>query len=96
VRVREQAVVAVGYLGLIGELSRVKALFDDPDLRLHALMAYSLAIPAKETPAQLRSLLKKIEKLAGGLLPEEAEVVHLALDQRLAAAGQEPMFLEQS
>ncbi len=90
--VREQALLAVGYLGLTGELSRLKNFFSDPNLRPAALMGYSLAVPARDTPAHMRSLLKKIEKLAGGLEPEEADIVRLALDQRLAAAGEQPMF----
>jgi len=39
----------------------------------------------------MRSLFKKIEQSAGGLEPEEADIVRLALDQRLAAAGKDPM-----
>jgi hypothetical protein len=90
--VREQAAIGVGYLGMVGELGQLKAMFDDPDLRPAALMGYSLAMPEKNTAAHLRSLLKKIENLANGFSPEEADIVRLALDQRLAAAGQEPVF----
>jgi hypothetical protein len=90
--VREQALLGVGYLGLAGELGRVKNFFPEANLRPAALMSYSLAVPAKETPAHMRSLFKKIEDLAGGLEPQEADIVRLALDQRLAAAGQEPVF----
>ena len=57
-----------------------------------APMSYSLAVPEKDTAAHLRSLLKKVETLAGGLSPEEADIVHLALDQRLMFAGLEPVF----
>lgn len=90
--VREQGVMGVGYFGLVGELGRLKAMFDDPNLRPAALMAYSLALPGEVTPARMRSLFKKIEQSAGGLEPEEADIVRLALDQRLAAAGKPQMF----
>ena len=75
--VREQAVIGVGYLGLVGELGRVKNMFHDPSIRPAALMGYSLAFPDKDTVARLRSLYKKIEKLADGLSPEEADIVRL-------------------
>ena len=90
--VREQGVMGVGYFGLVGELGRLKAMFDDPYLRPAALMGYSLALPGELSPARMRSLFKKIEQSAGGLEPEEADIVRLALDQRLAAAGKPQMF----
>lgn len=90
--IREQGVMGAGYLGLVGELGRVKAMLDDPDLRPAALLAIALAQPSEVTPARMRSLFKKVEEFAGGLEPEEADIVHLALDQRLAAHGLEPMF----
>lgn len=91
-RVREQALMGVGYLQMKGELGRVKAMFDDPNLRPAALMAYALAMPSKVTPGHMRSLFKKIEEAAGGLDAAEANVVQLALNQRLQNEGYEPIF----
>jgi len=91
-RVREQALMGVGYLQMKGELGRVKAMFDDPRLRPAALMAYALAMPTKVTPGHMRSLLKKIEQAAGGLDAAEAHIVQLALNQRLRNEGYEPIF----
>jgi len=67
-------------------------LLKDEDLREDALFAYALAIPGKDSPAFLRSLLKKIETEAGGFSEEEEEIVRTALDERLRAAGKPPIF----
>ncbi len=91
-RIREQALMGVGYLQMKGELGRVKAMFDDPNLRPAALMAYALAMPTKVTPGHMRSLFKKIEEAAGGLEAAEAHLVQMALDQRLRNAGYEPLY----
>jgi len=91
-RIREQALMGVGYLQMRGEMGRVKAMFDDPNLRPAALMAYALAMPSKVTPAHMRSLFKKIAEAAGGLDAAEAHLVEMALDQRLRNAGYEPLY----
>ena len=84
--------MGVGYLGLPGELGRIKAMFDDLNLRPAALLAYGLAVPSEISPGRMKGLFRKIEELAGGLDAEDADIVHLALNQRLAAAGHNPMF----
>ncbi len=93
VEVKRSAVLGIGLLRLVGHLGRVKGLFDDPDLRDVAVAAYASAFPSDETPARMRSLFRKIEELAEGLTPEEAELVEIALDNRLAMAGKGPTFL---
>ena len=90
--VREQAIMGVAYLDIASELDRLKAMFDDPDLRPVALLAYALVVPCEIAPERFRSLFRKIEELAATLAPEEAEIVHLALDNRLSAHGQEPIY----
>jgi HEAT repeat protein len=90
--VREQAVIAVGWLGIVSQLGRVEKLFDEEDLRDTALYAYALAAPGETSPARIRSLFRKIEELAGGLSHEESVLVRRALDDRLQLHGQEPIF----
>jgi len=90
--IRRVALRGIGAQGLTSELSKVRALLKDEDLREDALFAYALAIPGKDSPAFLRSLLKKIETEAGGFSEEEEEIVRTALDERLRAAGKPPIF----
>jgi hypothetical protein len=90
--VKGAALVGVGMLRLPGQLGRVKEFFSDSELRGVAAIAYAGAFPARDTPAEMRSLFRKIEKLAGGLDPDEAELVEMALDNRLVAAGKGPAF----
>jgi HEAT repeat protein len=90
--IRRVALRGIGAQGLTSELAKVRALLKDEDLREDALFAYALAIPGKDSPAFLRSLLKKIETEAGGFSEEEEEIVRTALDERLRAAGKPPIF----
>lgn len=90
--VREQAVMGVGYLGMVAEVGRVKAMIDDPNLRPAALLAYSLVIPSDISTGRMKGLFRRIEKAAGGLDGEEADIVRLALDNRLQAAGKPTVF----
>ncbi len=92
--VRNQAVLAVGWLGIVSQLGRIERFFDDEDLRDSALYAYSLAAPGEVSPARTRSLFRKIEDLAGGLSEDESILVRKALDDRLQLHGQEPIFGE--
>lgn len=86
------AIRGVGYLQMRGELARLKALWREEELREDALYAFAMAAPADPTPASLRSLLKKIQNDAQ-LTEDEAELVMLALDERLRMAGKKPVFL---
>lgn len=90
--IRRVALRGIGAQGLTGELGKVRALLKDDDLREDALFAYALAAPGKDSPAFLRSLLKKIETEAGGFSEEEEEIVRTALDERLRAQGKPPVF----
>lgn len=93
--IRRVALRGIGAQGLTSELGKVRALLKDEDLREDALFAYALASPGKDSPAFLRSLLKKIETEAGGFSEDEEEIVRTALDERLRAAGKPPIFFQQ-
>ena len=90
--VRRQAVTAAGMFGMVGLLGRLEALFEDQDLRDAALYSYALAAPGDVTPARMRKLFARIEDLAGGLSDEEGTIVGKALDDRLEAHEQPPVF----
>jgi HEAT repeat protein len=90
--VRNQAVLAVGWLGIVSQIGRVQSLFGDEGLRDSALYAYALAAPGDESRAGVRRLFRKIEVLAGGLTEDEALLVRKALDDRLQLRGQKPIF----
>jgi len=90
--VRRNAVLAVGYFGLVAHLDRLRRLMRDEELRGDAIYAYALAAPAKTTPASVRSLYRKVDKEAGGLSEEEDEILRVALDHRLAMHGYPPVF----
>jgi hypothetical protein len=90
---RRIALRGIATHGLISELGKVRKLVSNEDLREDALFAYAMIAPSKSSPAYLRTLYDKIAKEAGGLQGEEDEVVRIALDQRLQAAGRDPVFL---
>ncbi len=90
--VKRQAVWGVGYLGIHSEAARLRKLFEDEELREDALFAYSLAVPAEISRGRIKGVLRKIEQDAGGLSEVEEELVQVALDQRLAFHGDEPVF----
>jgi len=90
--IKTQAIWAVGYLNLSAEALRVEALFDDDEFRTPALFAYALAAPGETSRGRVKSLLNKIEDLAGGFSHDEAELVQVALDQRLMLHGHKPVF----
>ncbi len=90
--VRRQAVTAAGMFGMVGQLGRLESLFEDHDLRDTALYAYALAAPGPVTPTRMRGLYARIEDLAGGLNEEEGTIVGKALDDRLEAHQQAPVF----
>ncbi|MDW8354884.1 MAG: HEAT repeat domain-containing protein [Bryobacterales bacterium] len=92
VETKRQAILGIGWLGLKAHVGKLEKFFDDEDLRLSALEAYALAAPTGDVSrVNMRRLLAKIERLAGGLSPLEAEVVQVALDDRLRAAGLKPL-----
>lgn len=91
--IRRIALRGAAIHGLTSELGRVRKLLTHEDLREDALFAYAMLAPAKNSPAYLRTLYGKIAKEAGGLDGEEDHVVRIALDQRLQAAGRDPVFL---
>ncbi len=92
VEIKRQAIWGVGYLRLSSETPRLEALFEDEEYRRDALFAYALASPGDTSPGRAPALLAKIDKLAGGLIPDETDLVKIALDQRLMLAGHKPVF----
>jgi hypothetical protein len=89
---RRQAIWGVGFLNLSGEAPRLEPFFSDPDYRADALFAYALSGPGETSRPLIRSLLAKIEDLAGGFQDDEEEVIQMALDQRLILHGKKPVF----
>jgi HEAT repeat protein len=92
VEVRRSAVWGVGYFAVRPALEKVRALFDDEDLRSDAIFAYGLALPSEISKGRVKALLKRIEKDAGGLSDMEERLAMTALDERLMLAGKEPVF----
>jgi|GEM_PF-294340 len=93
--VRRQAVTAAGMFGIVSLLGRIENLFDDEHLRDAALYSYAMAVPSRVSPAQMRSLFRKIERLAGDLSDEEGLLVARALDDRLELNGFAPIFVDE-
>jgi hypothetical protein len=93
--IKRQAIWGVGYMKLAGEAPRLEEFFDQEAFRSDALFAYALSTPGDDSRGRIRSLLKKVDELAGGLKPEEEELVKIALDQRLMLAGMKPVFFDE-
>ncbi len=93
--VKRQAVWGTGYMGLSAEASKLASLFDEDDLRQDALFAYALCVPGEIARGRVRGLLRKVDKVAGGLSQGETELVKIALDQRLVMHRLEPVFSEE-
>jgi hypothetical protein len=92
VELQRQAITGVGFLRLHAEAGRLEKFFDHEDLRTEALYAYALAVPGKVTALHARQVFAKIEDLAGGLSPEEENLVESALDHLLELYGRKPVF----
>ncbi|MEP7362634.1 MAG: hypothetical protein ABI972_05215 [Acidobacteriota bacterium] len=90
--VRQQAILAAGYLGLGTEAARLEKQFTDPDFRDDALFSYALCCRAEVSRPFMKKLLRQIDKLAGGLDEEEVKTVMQALDLRLEMHGLKPVF----
>jgi hypothetical protein len=90
-----QAIWATGYLNLSSEATRLEKYFGDAKLRGPSLFAYALAVPEETSRGRAHSLLRKIEEIADGFDQDEADLVRLALDQRLMLHGYEPVFFSE-
>ncbi len=90
--VQRQAIWGVGYLGVGHAAGTLEKLFEDPDVRDHALFAYALSCPGEVSRGRAKGIYKKIFDLAGGLSAEEVEIVESAIDQRLSMHGLDPVF----
>ena len=86
------AVLGVGYLGMVSEANRLIPWFKNEDLRPNALVAYALATPVEISRGRMKPLLRRIDTLANGLSSSEEELVKDALDQRLMLHGLDPVF----
>jgi len=90
--VRQQAILAAGYLGLGSEAGRLEKQFTDDDFRDDALFSYALCCRTEVSRPFMKKLLRQIDKLAGGLDEEEVKTVMQALDLRLEMHGLKPVF----
>jgi hypothetical protein len=90
--VAAEAISGVGHFRITSALGRLERFFDHEELRPVALMAYTLAMPEKISPARVEAIFSKIEKLAGDFDPGEAEIVRGSLDTRLIRAGYPPHY----
>jgi HEAT repeat protein len=92
VELQRQAITGVGFLRMHAEAGRLEKFFLDDELRTEALFAYASAVPGKVTALHARQVFAKIEDLAGGLSPEEEDLVKSALDHLLELYGRKPVF----
>lgn len=90
--VRRQAIYGVGHLTISAEVGRLRKLFQDEEFREDALFAYALAMPSEISRGRVRTLLRRVDKEAGGLSLVEADLVKRALDHRLERNGLDPVF----
>jgi len=91
--IKRQSIWGIGYMGLGSYAGRLSSMItEDEDLRPDALFAYSLSVPAEISRGRVRGLFRKIEDVAAGLSQGEIELVQLALDERLAMNGLDPVF----
>ncbi|MBM3784966.1 MAG: hypothetical protein FJW30_11435 [Acidobacteria bacterium] len=94
--VQRQAIWGCGYLGIRHVAGQLEALFENENVREHALFAYALSCPAEISRGRAKALYEKIFELAGGLGETEVDVVQAAIDQRLGMHGLEPVFAKQA
>jgi hypothetical protein len=92
VELQRQAITGVGFLRMHAEAGRLEKFFENEELRTEALFAYASAVPGKVTALHARQVFAKIEDLAGGLSPEEEDLVKSALDHLLELYGRKPVF----
>ena len=92
VELQREAIIGVGFLRMHAEAGRLEKFFLDEELRPEALYAYALAVPGKVTALHARQVFAKIEDVAGGLSPAEADLVKSALDHLLDLYGRKPVF----
>ena len=95
VEVCEQAIFGVGYLNIVSDVQRLEKYMHLDALRAAALFNYALVVPGPKDRMGVKSILKKIDKLAMGLTSEESDIVKTALDRRLELKGMKPVFEEQ-
>jgi HEAT repeat protein len=93
--VRREAIRGVGYLGLYDHAERLRPALEDDEFRATALFAYALAARHEISPGRIRQVLRRVEDAAGGLDPDEMELVRLALDERLLMHGYKPVFFSE-
>ena len=92
ISVRRQAISGIGAFNLPKHAHLLVPSLADDEIREETLFAYALAMPGKTTGKSVYSLLEKIDDHAGGLTPDEVEIVEAALDRRLEREGLSPVF----
>lgn len=92
IEIRRSAVWGVGYFGVKSALDKLRTMFGDEALRSDAIFAYGLALPTDISKSRAKSILKRIEKDAGGLSDIEEQLAMTALDERLLLSGKDAVF----
>jgi hypothetical protein len=92
VEVCEQAIFGVGYLNIVADVQKLEKYMQFDPLRVPALFNYAMAVPGPKERTGVKSILKKVEKVAKGLTTEESDIVKTALDRRLEMKGMKPVF----
>ena len=90
--VRRQAISGIGAFNLSRQAHLLVPSLAEDEIREETLFAYALAIPGKTTRKSVHGLLETIDEHAGGLSPDEVEIVEAALDRRLEREGLKPVF----
>jgi hypothetical protein len=86
------AIWGCGYLGIGHVAGQLEKLFENENVREHALFAYALSAPVELTRGRAKGFFKRIFDLADGLSESETSVVEAGIDQRLGLQGMEPVF----
>jgi hypothetical protein len=86
------AIWGCGYLGIGHVAGQLEKLFENENVREHALFAYALSAPVELSRGRAKGFFKRIFDLADGLSEAETSVVEAGIDQRLGLHGMEPVF----
>lgn len=90
--VLRNAIWGCGYLGIGHVAGQLEKLFENENVREHALFAYALSAPVELTRGRAKGFFKRIFDLADGLSESETSVVEAGIDQRLGLMGMDPVF----
>lgn len=89
---RRAAILGIGFFVDTSSAPQLVPAMAIEDLRVDAIYSYALAHPGEVSRITAQKVLKHVEQVAGGLLPEEAEMAMSAIDLRLGIQGIRPFF----